>query len=102
VEVGDQLAAIAGNSSMKMKVDDLCTLISNSPDPKCVELVFLRYIGPLRPSKKSPKFDSTPLNLSPARNIKVLSNQSAKESPGKNKKGFRWFGRGKNKGVKRK
>jgi hypothetical protein len=109
VDLGDQLAAINGNSSMKMKVDDICSLIARSPKRKCLELVFLRYIGPFRPSRKSVMEGSFDLeaqgsphgsfDLAATPNTRMTIKQAPKDAQGK-KKGFRWFGRGKKKGSK--
>ena len=49
VEVGDQLAAINGTSAIKLRVDQICTLITEAPDPSNIELTFLRYTGQLHP-----------------------------------------------------
>lgn len=50
LEAGDQLAAINGNSSIGMKVDDICAAMGEaSARARVVELTFLRYIGPCRP-----------------------------------------------------
>lgn len=50
IEAGDQLAAINGASSVGMKVDDICAVISAaSSEADSIELTFLRYIGPFRP-----------------------------------------------------
>jgi hypothetical protein len=49
VKIGDQLAAIDGRSSIKMKVDDICALISEAENTQSIELTFLRYAGPLHP-----------------------------------------------------
>lgn len=49
VEVGDQLAAVNGISAIKLRVDQICTLITEAPNPKSIELTFLRYIGELHP-----------------------------------------------------
>ena len=51
VEVGDQLAGVNGNSTIKMKVDEICTMISESPNPKEIELTFIRYVGAIRPAQ---------------------------------------------------
>lgn len=48
VELGDQLAAVNGVSAIKAKVDEVCTLVSETAESSAVELTFLRYIGPLR------------------------------------------------------
>ena len=50
VEAGDQLAAINGRSSIGMKVDDICAIISAaSSQADQIELTFLRYVGPFQP-----------------------------------------------------
>lgn len=49
VEVGDQLAAINGISAIKLRVDQICTLITEAPNPDDIELTFLRYTGQLHP-----------------------------------------------------
>eukprot|EP00978_Attheya_sp_CCMP212_P041627 scaffold240977_cov47-Attheya_sp.AAC.1 len=51
VDVGDQLAGVNGNSTIKMKVDEICTMISESPNPKEIELTFIRYVGTIRPAQ---------------------------------------------------
>ena len=99
MEVGDQLAAINGHNSMKMKVDDICRLVMNSPKSQFVELVFMRYIGPFRPAQKAMSLGSFDLEaagsphgsfeLPPVPEQKAASE---KETKGK-KKGFRWFSR---------
>ena len=118
VEVGDQLACINGQSSLKMKVDDICDVIASSHDPSQVELIFLRYIGPFRPANRGSyriddidgSFDDSVGNENPTakglwRKNPVKKNPNKKEetkvkqpktNPPK-KKGFRLFGRGKNK-----
>lgn len=50
VEVGDQLAAINGMSAIQLRVDQICTLITEAPDPENIELTFLRYSGQLHPA----------------------------------------------------
>jgi hypothetical protein len=49
VEVGDQLAAVNGISAIMLRVDQICTLITEAPNPRNIELTFLRYIGELYP-----------------------------------------------------
>lgn len=113
VEVGDQLAAINGASSIKMKVDVICEMITKAPDTKCVELVFLRYIGAFRPSRKSrpessfegeaPGSPGSPHGSCELRATKkktVSSQQALTPTQGKPKKSFRLFGRGKKKASK--
>lgn len=107
VEVGDQLAAINGASSIKMKVDVICELITKAPDTKCVELVFLRYIGAFRPCRKSRPVGSFESEAPgsprgscevPARKKETVNSQQASSpTQEKPKKGFRLFGRGKKK-----
>jgi hypothetical protein len=112
VEVGDQLATINGALSGKITVDNICTKISKSANPKIVELVFLRYIGPLRPASGSHRGGNFELHSmgsmgsavdTPVRKSEslALANSIAfrapsKEEPIKSKKGFGWFGRKKN------
>ena len=63
VMVADQLALINGTSGYKMKVDDICDAVSNSTDRGQVELVFLRYIGPFRPSTATQRRDDVPMDI---------------------------------------
>jgi hypothetical protein len=108
VEIGDQLAAINGSSSIKMNVDGICTAISNAPDKKCVEMVFVRYQGPFRAAiatsvgggsfefsaDRSQRKDSR--STSSGHETIVSTKQPQKKE--KDKKGLgRWFGRGKKK-----
>ena len=51
--VGDQLAAVDGRSAIEVKVDDICTLISEAENTQSIELTFLRYVGPLTDGKES-------------------------------------------------
>ena len=115
VEVGDQLAAINGTTSIDMKVDDICNLIAKSPNPKFVELVFLRYQGPLRPAPGSltdGSFDfgqelpGSPIGSASLAEFSFAGggqqlfrqrNNNTRPSTTKAKKVFRWFGRGKKK-----
>lgn len=115
VEVGDQLAAINGTTSIDMKVDDICNLIAKSPNPKFVELVFLRYQGPLRPAPGAPtegSFDfgqelpGSPIGsesfaeFRPAGSGQQQFRQrksTTRPPTTKTKKVLRWFGRGKKK-----
>jgi len=100
VEVGDQLASINGTSSINMKVDDICDSISISSDPSRIELVFLRYIGPFRPSTKNlisqEKADKT--NIKSSLNDRVSNSLHSKKTT-KKKTGFRLFGKGKKKNI---
>jgi hypothetical protein len=103
VEVGDQLASINGSSSIKMKVDDICDAISNSSDPSRIELVFLRYTGPFRPTNETLEPMSADSGLPFVETNDTLvhsdrkSNSLWKKNPLKMKSGFRLFGKGKNK-----
>jgi len=47
VEVGDQLAAINGTSTFKMMVEKIFDMVSNAPNSMCIELMLIRYIGPV-------------------------------------------------------
>lgn len=92
VEVGDQLAAINGISSIEIKVDGIITAISAAPDKKCIELMFVRYEGPFRPAAAK----SLARPISSGREAITRVNQPEKKE--KEKKGLgRWFGRGKRK-----
>jgi hypothetical protein len=101
VEIGDQLAAINGESSARMRVDDICDVIARSPTAACVELVFLRYVGPFRPNRhpqrgtEGPSFDL---------DITGYCQPSGEPSQKHEKKrGFRMFGRKKRRdGAKKK
>jgi len=65
VEIGDQLAAVNGNSTIKLTVDEVCDMISSSPDSEEIELTFLRYIGPLNSQKANASVTSpSPLRRS--------------------------------------
>ena len=95
VEVGDQLAAINGTSSIKMNVDGIITAISKAPDKKCVELMFVRYQGPFRPvaatSLVGGSFESSSDGT-------LERDSRVKQPEKKEKKGLgRWFGRRKKK-----
>jgi hypothetical protein len=98
VEIGDQLAAINGESCARMKVDDICDAISRSPTTTCIETVFLRYIGPFRPSRHlqmcagGPSFDLDITGCALSR-PEMESHSSGQDK----KKGFRIFGRGRKK-----
>jgi len=53
VEPGDQLASINGQSALTKSVTSICKMLANAATPlneSSVELFFLRYVGPLRPS----------------------------------------------------
>jgi len=96
VDVGDQLASINGTSSSKMKVDDICDAISGSSDPSQIKLVFLRYIGPFRPSNKALLSENVPERMDDTTGYKDHTlNISRNRKPIKKKAGFRLFGKGK-------
>ncbi|GAX25386.1 hypothetical protein FisN_5Lh483 [Fistulifera solaris] len=48
VQIGDQLAAIDGKSAINMTVGDVAALVRDKI--ASVELTFMRYVGPLRPT----------------------------------------------------
>jgi len=104
VHVGDQLAAVNGNSTIKLTVDEVCDMISSSPNTNEIELTFLRYVGPLQSDKKRGKSRSpspSPLrrnkgsglfnrSASPKQSTPVPAVDASSAQP-KQKKGF--FGR---------
>jgi hypothetical protein len=87
-----------------MKVDDICDVISNSNDPSQVKLVFLRYVGPFRPSGALPVGSGYRLEPDGSLASSARTSKSEKSfwrknpTKGSNSGGFRLFGRGKNKG----
>lgn len=94
VMVGDQLALINGTSGYKMKVDDICDAVSNSTDRGQVELVFLRYIGPFRPSTVTQRGNDVPMDIKNViTNKPRTQKQSSNKKPTKRKKAFRIFGK---------
>jgi hypothetical protein len=94
--VGDQLASINGSSSSKMKVDDICDAIGRSTDPSGIKLVFLRYVGPFRPSAKALLSEGVAKKICDTSGSKDrISNTSRNEKPVKKITGFRLFGKGK-------
>ena len=108
VEVGDQLAAINGTTSVNMKVDDICSCIDQSPQSSFVELVFLRYQGPIRPAPGSPSDGSFDFEIpgSPIASESFADEKTRKTFPRSpssrqknSKKSFRWFGRRKKKSA---
>ncbi|VEU43013.1 unnamed protein product [Pseudo-nitzschia multistriata] len=112
VELGDQLASINGISSIKMKVDDICDVVRYSPNPSEIKLIFLRYIGPLRPLAKNSKTENKACEIDDVRHYIMNTDREPSSSPNKKtsrtvkshetkkptkkKGGFRLFGRGKN------
>lgn len=122
VEVGDQLAAINGISAIKLKVDQICTLITEAPNPKEIELTFIRYTGELHPlpvsnkeqfeitrnqslPKKSPMGNPRSVrqkpkseDVEPKREMSLKPKNKAQvpsQQATESKRGFKWFGRGK-------
>ena len=105
VQVGDQLAAVNGNSTIKLTVDEVCDMISSSPNTNEIELTFLRYVGPLQSNKKRGKARSpSPIRRSkgsglfnrsaspkPSTPVVPAVSSSSSAPPPKQKKGF--FGR---------
>ena len=101
---------------MHMKVDDICDVIANSPDPTQVDLVFLRYIGPFRAANKTlletednfrldarGSFDDSLVKDKKSKSLwrknPMKSNnktEPVQKAQAKKKSGFRLFGRGKN------
>lgn len=100
VEVGDQLAAINGTVGNKMTIDNICSLIAKSPHQNVVNLVLLRYIGPLRPSQKIRVVQSHELEAE--RNPRTPSKPKIASNTKKKKRGFLLFGTGKKRGSKSK
>lgn len=122
VEVGDQLAAINGISAIKLRVDQICTLITEAPNPKDIELTFLRYTGALLPLPvgDEQQFEVTSIqplpikaplekvrslrpkskseDVEPKRETSLKSKNKAQvpsQQATESKRGFKWFGRGK-------
>ena len=96
VQVGDQLAAVNGNSTIKLTVDEVCDMISSSPNTNEIELTFLRYVGPLHNKRRGKARSPSPIRRSKGSG---LFNRSASPvpavdksaAPPKQKKGL--FGR---------
>ena len=59
IEVGDQLAAVNGQSTINMTVDAVCEAISAAPEPDEIELTFLRYVGELQTLKNPAGYEIT-------------------------------------------
>ena len=72
IEVGDQLAGINSVSAINLRVDEICTMITESPDPNEVELTFLRYTGPVRAAPPQPMVIQS-----------VSSTDSSRKKPGR-------------------
>jgi len=96
VMVGDQLASINGASGSKMRVDDICDAVARSSDQGQVDLIFLRYIGPFRPSNtvRRPEEGSAEADNT-IHYTHQVSNTSRSKKSTKKITGFRLFGRGK-------
>lgn len=110
VELGDQLAAINGVSCVRVTVDDICNLIAGIQQSSNIELVFVRYTGPLRPLKKTKEQTKRVVSqkkslkqaISRQDQSKANTSRNAKSEPEKQKKGLgRWFGKKKDSGKKR-
>lgn len=96
VLVGDQLASINGSSSSKMKVDDICDAIGRCTDPSQIKLIFLRYVGPFRPSAKALLSEDVAEKICDTSGNKYRNlNTSRNKKPVKKITGFRLFGKGK-------
>jgi hypothetical protein len=93
VEVGDQLAAINGQKSLKMKVDDIYNGISDSPDPVVVQLAFVRYIGLFHSDGPPVSTSETKTVVSePRTTLRVIKDRTPSSTKGK-KKRRNWFKR---------
>ena len=96
VVVGDQLASVNGISGSKMKVDDICDAVSRSSDQGQIDLIFLRYIGPFRPSTTAQRPDEGHKGTDNTIVYKHrMSNTLKQKKSTKKIAGFRLFGRGK-------
>lgn len=103
VQVGDQLVSINGTSGHKMKVDDICDVISSSPDPTSLALTFVRYVGRLSSIKLVSSASESDLDVDNSDVIVVEQNDStprrnkgpSREGSTTRKKNFRWFSKGK-------
>ena len=101
VKVGDQLAAVNGTSSFKMKVEDVCDLVTKAQNSKRVELMFIRYIGPLIPLQHPRStgtsvgydVDMTNANME----VEFKDSKLAPPEERSRRRGFRMFWRGKKK-----
>ena len=112
IQVGDQLAAIDGKSAIRMKVEDIALAIRQKKS-RPFELTFLRYVGPLRPASGLVEEEGYEIKARIAaaeaahKNAKGRSQRrrkeaapkssnkdsSAEESPTRDKRRFRFFGR---------
>jgi hypothetical protein len=93
VEAGDQLAAINGQKSLKMKVDDIYNGISDSPDPVVVQLAFIRYIGPFHSDGPPVSTSESKTVVSePRSTLRVIKDKTPSSTTGK-KKRRNWFKR---------
>ena len=90
VEVGDQLAAINGQRSIKMKVEDIFASISKTPDPIVVQLAFVRYIGPFCPGGPLENPKHKVIKVEPQPKLRVITQA---RSTRKKKRRF-WFKKG--------
>ena len=96
VEIGDQLAEVDGTSTIRMDVDDICSLFAAAADPTEIELTFLRYVGPFHPMQVAtkPKRGEAALMSHQGKGWRNEPNNgiSQKRQPAKERR-FRWFGR---------
>ncbi len=76
VQVGDQLAAIDGKSAINMTVGDVAALVRDKI--ASVELTFMRYVGPLRPTLGGVSEEGYEIN---ARNLLNRNVNSQPSSP---------------------
>jgi hypothetical protein len=50
LEVGDHLTSINYTSVYKKNVSEMCKILAGSPNTDEIQLIFLRYVGPIRAS----------------------------------------------------
>jgi PDZ domain len=102
VKVGDQLAAVNRTSSFGMKVEEICDLVMKAPSSQSVELMFVRYIGPLIPNQKQPRSIASSVGhdmdtTSAGMEVEYKKMNAAAPRGKPLRRVFRMFGRGKNK-----
>ena len=107
IQVGDQLAAIDGKSAIGLNVDDIAGAIRQKKS-RPFELTFLRYVGPMRPVAGAVEEEGYEIKARLAaaeeehkakgRKQRAQRGQAEKkkdneDSPGREKRRFRFFGR---------
>ena len=116
IQVGDQLAAIDGKSAIRLSVEDIAVAIRQKKS-RPFELTFLRYVGPLRPAtgvteeegyeirarlaaaeaehkakgRKHRKQKEKAPTVAAAKDVNI--EQTLEDSPVRDKRRFRFFGR---------